>query len=79
MTQVWEHERQEEFFRASKSITLIEATEFCGLAYSTLAQAAREHRIEAWRSGATWLTTRQAIETAIEQGALRPRTAKLVD
>lgn len=53
-------------------ITLSEAA-LHSLAYSTLAQAAREGRIEARRSGATWLTTRVAIEQAIEEGKLRPR------
>ena len=54
-------------------ITLRKAIDFYHIAYSTLAQAAREDRIEAWRSGATWLTTRAAIEEAIEAGRLKPR------
>lgn len=57
-------------------ITLNEAagTFSMNLAYSTLAQAARESRLEARRSGPkTWLTTRAAIEEAIEAGRLKPR------
>ena len=53
-------------------MSLSEAADLSGLAYSTLAQAAREGRIEARRSGATWLTTRVAIKEAIEKGHLKP-------
>ena len=38
-----------------------------------LAEAAREGRLLARQSGATWLTTRGAIERAIREGKLRPR------
>lgn len=55
-------------------ITLAQAAEFYPLAYSTLAQAAREGRLDARKAGPkTWLTTRAAIEEAIEEGRLRPR------
>ena len=54
-------------------ITLAEAAEIYPLAYSSLAQAAREHRIDARRSGTTWLTTRSSIEHAITTGQLHPR------
>lgn len=54
-------------------ITLGQAAEFFPLAYSTLAQAAREGRIKARRSGKVWLTTQAAIEEAIEEGKLKPR------
>jgi len=54
-------------------ITLSAAAELYPLAYPTLAQAAREGRIQARRSGRTWLTSRTAIEHAIKEGTLRPR------
>jgi len=54
-------------------ISLTEAAAIVPLAYSTLAQAAREGRIMVRRSGATWLTTRFAIQAAIDSGKLRPR------
>lgn len=54
-------------------ITLSEAADLYPLAYATLAQAAREGRIQARQSGRTWITTRSDIERAIEQGTLRPR------
>lgn len=56
-----------------RPVTLPHIAQSYPFAYSTIAQAAREGRIEAWRSGATWLTTRAAIEEAIEEGRLRPR------
>ena len=55
------------------AITLSQAVEAYSLAYSTLAQAAREGRLKARRSGKIWLTTQAAIEAAIEEGKLRPR------
>ena len=56
------------------AITLFEAEELYPLAYSTLAQAAREGRLKARKSGPKiWLTTRAAIEEAIEAGRLKPR------
>lgn len=54
-------------------ITLAEAADLFPLAYSTLAEAAREGRIKARKSGDVWLTTREAIEEAIREGKLRPR------
>jgi len=59
--------------QAGQPITLIEAARIYPLAYATLAQAAREGRIAARQSGATWITSRAAIEAAIESGRLRPR------
>ena len=58
---------------SDKAITLPEAARLYPLAYATLAQAVREGRLEAWRSGVTWLTTRAAIERDIAEGKLRPR------
>jgi hypothetical protein len=55
------------------TITLAGAAKLYPLAYSTLAQAAREGRLACTRSGSTWLTTLTAIEQAIEDGSLRPR------
>ena len=55
-------------------LTLREAAKLYPLAYSTLAQAAKEGRLKARKSDGTWLTTRQEIEKAIERGSLRPRT-----
>jgi hypothetical protein len=56
-------------------ITLQEAADWIGYAYSSLAEGAREGRFEARRSGATWLTTRAAIQTAIDSGRMRgPRS-----
>jgi hypothetical protein len=57
-------------------LTLSEAADIYPLAYPTLAQAAREGRIEAEQHGSVWLTTRSAIEKAIEKGNLRPRDKK---
>ena len=54
-------------------LTLSEAATIYPLAYATLAQAAREGRFEAEQHGKIWLTTRSAIERAIEAGRLRPR------
>lgn len=60
--------------RDEETVTLTEAASLYPLAYSTLAQAAREGRIEARQSGPkTWITTRAAIEYAIANGKLRPR------
>jgi len=56
-----------------RPITLPEAINFYPIAYSTLAQAAREGRIEAEQHGKIWFTTRAAIEQAIEEGKLKPR------
>jgi excisionase family DNA binding protein len=60
-------------------MTITEAAEYVGLAYSTLAQAAREGRVDAWRSGATWLTTVEALEEALEAGRIRPRRKEKQD
>ncbi|MFA4945909.1 MAG: hypothetical protein WC789_14575 [Lentisphaeria bacterium] len=56
-----------------QAITLEEGSQRYQLAYSTLAQAVREGRLEARRSGKTWLTSPGAIEQAIAGGKLRPR------
>jgi len=58
---------------SDKAITLAEATRLFPLACSTLAEAAREGRIVARKSGHTWLTTEEAVRDAIQRGALRPR------
>lgn len=54
-------------------ITLAEAADLYPIAYSTLAEAAREGRLQARQSGATWLTTRADVDRAIAEGTLRPR------
>lgn len=56
-----------------QQITLAEAAALYPVAYSTLAEAAREGRLQARQSGATWLTTREAVARAIAEGKLRPR------
>ena len=56
----------------SNVLTLREAARLYPLAYSTLAQAAREGRLPARKSNGTWLTTKQAIEEAIQAGRLQP-------
>ena len=66
-------ERYERRRMGSKAMTLTEAAQRYGLAYSTLAQAVREKRLDARKSAGTWLTTERAMEEAIEQGNLRPR------
>jgi hypothetical protein len=53
--------------------TLAELAQDLNLSYDSIAKAAREGRIKAWQSGATWLSTISAIEQAIEVGHLRPR------
>lgn len=59
-----------------QQITLAEVAELYPVAYSTLAEAAREGRLQARQSGATWLTTREAVDRAIAEGKLRPRKRK---
>lgn len=57
-------------------LSLSEAAERIGMAYSTLAQAAREGRLEARRVGrgkGVWLTTLAAAREAVAKGRLRPR------
>ena len=61
------------------TITIREAADLCGMSYYTLAQAAREGRIKARKSGDVWLTTREAISEAIKEGKLRPRPRKQED
>ena len=56
-----------------EAITLEEAAQRYPLAYSSLAQAVREGRLAARRSGKTWLTSPATIEQAITAGKLRPR------
>ena len=60
-------------------ITLVEAAELYDFAYSTLAEAARGRRspsdeahprLQAIRSGATWLTTRVWVDDAIADGRI---------
>jgi excisionase family DNA binding protein len=52
-------------------ISLTEAHEISGVARSTLNEWARLGKLDAWQSGRTWLTTRQALDEAI--GRLRPQ------
>lgn len=54
-------------------LTISEAAQEYSLAYSTLAQAVREGRVVAQQHGKIWLTTKAAIEEAIEAGRLKPR------
>lgn len=56
--------------------TLAELADEMGLSYDSIAKAAREGRIQAHQSGATWLSTIKAVERAIEAGHLRPRKSK---
>jgi hypothetical protein len=62
--------------------TIPVAAKRIGLAYSSLAQAAREGRIwpledgsgeGAWKVGGTWFVRVRALEEAIEAGRIRPR------
>ncbi len=43
-------------------ITLVEAADITSIPYQTLRSAAREGRLEARQSGATWLVTRADVE-----------------
>jgi len=54
-------------------VTLPEVADLYPLAYSTLAQAVREGRLQARQAGKIWITTRAAVEEAIAEGRLRPR------
>ena len=42
------------------------------MAYSSLAEAIREGRLQGWRVGRTWLTTRAALDEAIQAGGIQP-------
>lgn len=53
-------------------ITLAEAAKLINLSYRTLQGAALDGRLEARKSAGTWLTTRRALQAAIEAGKLRP-------
>lgn len=48
--------------------------EVVGIPYDTLVKAAREGRLEARRSGTPWLSTRRAVEEAIEAGGMKGRS-----
>lgn len=52
-------------------MTLIELSGVVGIKYITLHRAVREGRIEAHRSGATWLSTPAAVAKAIKAGKIR--------
>ncbi len=54
-------------------MALVELAQALDIPYDTLAKAAREGRIRAWRSGATWLSTIPDIKKAMEAGTIRPR------
>jgi len=58
------------------TITLAEAAETYGLSYRTLQGAAKDGRLEAWQSGATWLTTHEAVQEAIHADKLQPRISQ---
>ena len=63
----WEHKR---------AIPLPDAATYAGVAYATMAEAVREGRVQARRVGRArgiWLTTRAAVDQAIDEGKLRPR------
>jgi len=45
-----------------------------GIGYDTLARAARSGRLLARQSGVTWLSTIAAVEAALFEGRLRPRS-----
>ncbi len=47
--------------------------------YDTLAKAAREERLKAWKSGGTWLSTWGAVEEAIAAGSIKPRRQQAGD
>lgn len=74
----YEYAKQREielnFPNGDTPILLSRAAQYAQVAYSTLAQAAREGRILSWRIGADWFTTQRAIDQAIQDGALRPRS-----
>lgn len=50
--------------------TVAELARQMGLGYDALVKAVRQRRVLARKSGATWLTTRRAVEHAIEEGKL---------
>jgi len=54
-------------------ITIKEAASRFSIPYSTLAQAAREGRIEVTRQFGVWLTSEDAIESAMDKGSIRRR------
>lgn len=58
-------------------ITLAEAAEDYPLAYATLAQYAREGKLQARRSGSTWLTTRWDVERLLEPQETNDRVAQV--
>ena len=59
------------YIDANPAETLAALATQMNMPYDTLAKAAREGRIVARKSGATYLTTRRAVEYAIETGTLR--------
>jgi len=59
------------YIDANSTETLVALAEQMEMPYDTLAKAAREGRIMARKSGGTYLTTRRAVEYALETGALR--------
>jgi len=54
-------------FRFIFEITLSEASDIYGIPYPTLAEWSRIGKLDARKSGGTWLTTKQAVEIAIER------------
>lgn len=59
--------------------TLAELAKNLKLSYNSLSKAAREGRLQAHQSGATWLSTVHSIKRAIRAGHLRPRKQKTIN
>jgi hypothetical protein len=59
--------------------TLPEAAENCPLAYSTLAQYAREGKLKARKIGGVWVTTRQEVERYIISKIKKEKAYHLFD
>lgn len=53
--------------------TVAEVAQGLGMSRISLAQACQNGRLQARKSGATWLTTIAAVKAAIKAGTLRPR------
>ena len=51
--------------------TVIVLAEALDLSYDALVKACRQGRVLARKSGGTWLTTRRAVEYALEHGRIR--------
>jgi excisionase family DNA binding protein len=51
---------------ADQLITLKEAADYSGLSYDYLAQIARRGRLQAWKLGMQWFTTREHADEYIK-------------